>query len=307
MKEREIISAAFNHIAQLELIYGDTAPSSEIKKGFVYDNEVISFISGANGIFKPKQLDKAAISIITTVTDSGGRNSYEDFEGDDGAYYYLFERPGKSDYRNDYLIYCYEKNLPFIYFKAVAKAKYQCIWPCYVDGVNEEKRLFKIIVGFRSEIIGAVSKEAFTKPKEIQTKYYVREAKYRGHQAEFREEVLKAYSRKCAISGLPEDRLLQAAHIIPDAEYSGTQTVCNGIALNYLHHKAYDSFLIGIDSDYTVHISESLQTLKGGPLLEYGILGFDNKKIRLPRNSEFRPNQDLLHRKFEKYKIKNLI
>ena len=103
---------------------------------------------------------------------------------------------------------------------------------------------------------------------------------------------------------MPEDKLLQAAHIIPDSEFSGIQTVTNGIALNYLHHKAYDSFLLGIDPEYTVHVSDKLASLKDGPLLEHGLLEFDGKPIRLPRVVAARPNQDYLNRKFEQYLLK---
>ena len=303
--ERQIITAAFDYVAQLELIYGDTVPSSELQKGFTFSGEKVEFRSSANGIFKPRQMKKVVISIITTFSKTGSANIYKDYEGDDGAYYYAFEESIKGDYRNQYLINSYETESPFIYFKAVAPAVYQCIWPCYVAEIDRVKRFFKIIVGSRPKFIGVSSENDYSKPKEIQARYFVREAKTRGHQAEFREEVLKAYNRKCAITGLPEDKLLQAAHIIPDAEYSGIQTVCNGIALNYLHHKAYDAFLIGIDSDYTVHVSNALHSINDGPLLEYGVIHYDGKKIHLPKNVNSRPNQDLLNRKFEKYELNN--
>jgi len=182
---------------------------------------------------------------------------------------------------------------------------YQCIWPCYIEEINQSSKTVKVIIGEKPTIVSSTQEISYSKPKEIEVRYLVRESKVRGHQAEFREEVLKAYARKCAISSLPNERLLQAAHIIPDAEYSGKQTVRNGIALNYLHHKAFDSYLIGIDADYVVHVSEKLHRLKDGPLLEHGILGFDKKRICLPRNIEARPDQDLLNRKFEKYLINN--
>jgi putative restriction endonuclease len=306
MKEREIIAAAFDHIAQLELIYGDSVPARELQKGFIFENEVIH-LQSANGIFKPKQFDNVVISVTTTISRTGSINIYKDYEGDDGSYHYAFEKPSTGKHRNQYLINNYDAEVPFIYFKAVAPAVYQCIWPCFIENVDHVKRFIKIIVGEKPRILGGATLDVLTKPKEIQARYYVRESKSRGHQAEFREEVLKAYGRKCAISGLPEDKLLQAAHIIPDAEYSGIQTVRNGIALNYLHHKAYDSFLIGIDTEYTVHVSDTLRLLKDGPLLKHGILEFDNKRINLPRNRENRPDQDLLSRKFEKFTLKNLI
>lgn len=303
--DRQLITAAFDYLAQLEVMYGDGVPARELKKGFVFGGKKIELRSSANGIFKSKEMDKVVLSITTTIPGAGSRNVYKDYEGDDGSYHYAFEESTTGDYRNQYLINSSETETPFIYFKAIATAIYQCIWPCYVEEIDSANRMFKIIVGSRPRFIGTSTEDDFKKPKEIQARYYVRESKSRGHQAEFREEVLKAYSRKCAITGLPEDKLLQAAHIIPDSEYTGPQTVCNGIALNYLHHKAYDSFLIGIDAEYTVHVSPELKSLKDGPLLEQGLLTYDGKSICLPKNPEERPDQNLLNRKFEKYQLNN--
>ncbi|MFK5949701.1 MAG: hypothetical protein QM500_13140, partial [Methylococcales bacterium] len=116
---RDIMSAAFNHLTQLELIYGDAVPSSELSKGFVCNGESISFKSGANGIFKAKQMDDVVLSIITTIPGEGSRNIYQDAEGDDGSYHYAFEESEKGEYRNQYLINTFEAETPFIYFKGI--------------------------------------------------------------------------------------------------------------------------------------------------------------------------------------------
>jgi putative restriction endonuclease len=43
------------------------------------------------------------------------------------------------------------------------------------------------------------------------------------HQFSFSEAVLAAYGNRCAISGLPEPRLLDAAHIIADRDEWGNR------------------------------------------------------------------------------------
>jgi len=53
-------------------------------------------------------------------------------------------------------------------------------------------------------------------PDNIESRYMVGEIKFRLHQDSFREAVLSAYNNKCAITGLPTPKLLEAAHIIPD-------------------------------------------------------------------------------------------
>ena len=77
---------------------------------------------------------------------------------------------------------------------------------------------------------------------------------------------------RCAISHLPEPRLLDAAHIVVDAdEQLGQPIVSNGLPLTKLHHAAFDAHLIGIDPDYRIHVSDRLLEIHDGPLLELGL------------------------------------
>ena len=50
----------------------------------------------------------------------------------------------------------------------------------------------------------------------MERKYALRAVRQRLHQASFREAVIMAYNGRCALSGLPEPLLLDAAHIVPD-------------------------------------------------------------------------------------------
>lgn len=51
------------------------------------------------------------------------------------------------------------------------------------------------------------------------------------------------YKHRCAISGLPEVRLLDAAHILGDTDEAlGQPVVTNGLPLSKLHHAASDVF-----------------------------------------------------------------
>jgi putative restriction endonuclease len=66
----------------------------------------------------------------------------------------------------------------------------------------------------------------------VERRYALREVKQRLHQASFREAVIAAYAGRCAVSGLPEQRLLDAAHIVADRnEPLGQAIVPNGIPL----------------------------------------------------------------------------
>src|SRR3546814_10664331 len=92
-------------------------------------------------------------------------------------------------------------------------------------------------------------------------RYALRTVKQRLHQASFREAVVTAYHGRCAISHLPEQRLLDAAHIVPDKhERLGQPVVPNGLPLSTLHHAAFDANLLGIDPE-TGRAHDDLQSL----------------------------------------------
>src|SRR3546814_13093009 len=60
---------------------------------------------------------------------------------------------------------------------------------------------------------------------EGESRYALRTVKQRLHQASFREAVVTAYHGRCAISHLPDQRLLDAAHITYERR-GGTE--CSG-------------------------------------------------------------------------------
>lgn len=55
-------------------------------------------------------------------------------------------------------------------------------------------------------------------PDAPERKYALRMVRQRLHQATFREAVMAAYGNRCALTGLPEPRLLDAAHIVHDGD-----------------------------------------------------------------------------------------
>ena len=88
-----------------------------------------------------------------------------------------------------------------------------------------------------------------TSATTIERRYVVREVKQRIHQAQFRGAVLPAYRDRCAICRLKEMRLLDAAHIVADAEEAGEPVISNGLSLCSIHHRAFDEDLVGVSPD----------------------------------------------------------
>ena len=98
-----------------------------------------------------------------------------------------------------------------------------------------------------------------------------------------------AYKGRCALSGLPEPLLLDAAHIVADTnERFGQPVVPNGLPLSKIHHAAFDAHLIGIDPDYRLHVSERLLGRHDGPMLK-ALTQLDGGTIHLPSRAKDRP------------------
>jgi putative restriction endonuclease len=102
---------------------------------------------------------------------------------------------------------------------------------------------------------------------------------------------------------LPEPRLLDAAHIVMDAdEQLGQPIVSNGLPLTKIHHAAFDANLIGIDPDFCIHVSDRLLEIHDGPFLELGLKGIVGQVIDRPRRNEDLPDRDRLAIRFEQFK-----
>ena len=135
----------------------------------------------------------------------------------------------------------------------------------------------------------------------LERRYALRAVKQRLHQASFREAVITAYNGRCALSGLPEPLLLDAAHIVSDTdEKFGQPVVPNGIPLSKIHHAAFDAHLIGIDPDYRLHVSARLLGQNDGPMLE-ALKRLNGGCIHLPSRVKDQPDRDRLALRFERF------
>ena len=51
--------------------------------------------------------------------------------------------------------------------------------------------------------------------------------------------------------------LVDAAHIVPHAHPKGLDAVSNGLALCALHHRSYDTGLLYVDGEYSIHLNSA--------------------------------------------------
>jgi putative restriction endonuclease len=293
--------AALRHVRQLSETH-DHLSAAELSPGFMFDGERIPLINPRRGIFKPTQM-RYLLSIKTVFPKPGAKVWYDDqrqvhqqiYEGDE-AVEYAFMGTDPDVAENRWLREAMENRVPVIYFLGVAPGLYKALIPTFVVGWNSRRLSARIA-------FGQMEGGAYQLPGSAADRRYALHAvKQRLHQASFREAVIFAYNGRCALSGLPESVLLDAAHIIPDAnEQYGQPVVPNGLPLSKIHHAAFDAHLIGIDPDYRIHVSDRLLEQKDGPLLET-LKGLHHGKLHLPRRSQDRPDRDRLAMRFEDFK-----
>jgi len=293
--------AAFNAARQLTAVSVDLT-SDDLRAGFQFNGERIPWVNPQRGIFKPQRMQHL-LSIRTVFPRSGARIWYDDqrevhrqiYEGDESVdYAFMGNNPDAAD--NSWLRDAMDHRVPVIYFLGVAPGRYQAVVPTFI--VRWDPRTLKASVAF------GLPDDAELAPPETggERRYSLREVKQRIHQASFREAVMTAYQGRCALSGLPEPLLLDAAHIIADKhEQLGQPVVPNGLPLSKIHHAAFDAHLIGVDSDFRIHVSERLLRRRDGPLLE-ALKRLEKEKLYLPVRERDCPDRDRLAIRFESFK-----
>lgn len=109
--------------------------------------------------------------------------------------------------------------------------------------------------------------------------------------AGFKDRVLNAYARTCAMCGV-QLRLIDAAHILPAAKANNDAT-SNGLALCAMHHRAFDRALVTVRPDYRVAINPLYLTKLAHLKLSGGLKQFRSMlrpQILLPPDRKDRPN-----------------
>ncbi len=295
--------AAFDRVRRLAQVR-DHLTANDLKSGFIFQGERIPLINPQRGIFKPQQM-RFLLSIKTVFPKPGGKVWYDDqrevhrqiFEGDETVdYAFMGQDPEAAD--NRWLREACDHQIPVIYFLGIAPGRYQAMVPTFIVGWDADSLKARIAFGVPDQPSIAVPENA------IERRYALRTVKQRLHQASFREAVIAAYRGRCAISGLPEPLLLDAAHIVQDKnELLGQPVVSNGLPLSKIHHAAFDAHLIGIDPDYRLHVSERLLAQNDGPMLA-ALKGLEGGRLLLPKRSKDLPDRDRLAMRFDQFRAR---
>lgn len=301
----EIRNAAFATIRHLMATRPHLA-SDDLKTGFQFQGQRLPFINQQQGIFKPRQM-QYLLSIRTVYPRSGRKVWYDDqrqvhqqiYDGHD-VIDYAFMKDNPESFQNRWLREAMEHRVPVIYFLGIAPGIYEPVFPTYI--VNWDPVALKAGIAFGLDVTQVANSKRDELDPVLDRRYALREVKQRLHQATFREAVIHAYNQRCALSGLPEPLLIDAAHIISDKDInSGQPVVPNGLTLSKVHHAAFDAHLIGIDPDFKIHVSDKLLIQKDGPLLE-SIKQLNGRRIHLPQRQKDHPDRDRLAQRFELFR-----
>jgi putative restriction endonuclease len=302
--DQEMRQAAFLMV-QRRASLREQLTSEDLKRGFQYQGKRFPLVNPQRGIFKPKEMAHL-LSIRTVVPREGARVWYDDqreahrqiYEGDEVVdYAFMGKDPNAAD--NQWLRDAMVHKVPFIYFLGTAPTLYQAIIPTFIADWDPK--------GLRARLSFGLPGTTHADPGEttMERRYALREVKVRLHQASFRAAVIGAYGGRCALSGVPESLLLDAAHIAADKnEEFGQPVIQNGLPLTKLHHAAFDNHLIGVTPDYTVVVADRLMDVRDGPTME-AMKGLNGKQLILPARLRDYPDRERLAQRFEAFRQHN--
>ncbi len=248
------------------------------------------------GIWKARQL-VAALSFRTVYAPDPSQRPYDDEEGPDGFLRYKWRGQNPDHPDNRALRHAMVAQVPLIWFQGVASGTYYPIYPVWL--ADEERQAQQFVVAVDKESLRLRQDLELDDPDLVRS-YAERVVKARLHQPLFRQRVLVAYQNRCSICRLRHTRLLDAAHVLADAE-GGQPVVTNGIAMCKIHHAAYDADIFGIDPTYKVGVRPDMMKEMDGPTLRHTLQEINGSKIDLPPRRAARPNPELLEVRWQRF------
>ena len=296
--DNELRATAFAYLDGLRAKYGDAVPWRELRE-FTFEGDRISLVQPQRGIRVVSGLP-AALTILTKYSERPEDRPYEDIEGEDGYFRYKWRGTDPEGYDNVALRRAMELGRPLAWFVGVASGVYLPIYPLWL--IDEEPSEHQFVMAFDQIMRDGWSPALLGHPEDaaVRKEYALRTVRQRLHQRVFRERVLTAYQRRCALCRLRHPELLDAAHIKEDSD-GGPPIVPNGVAMCAIHHRAFDSDVIGIRPDYVLQVRPDVLIEVDGPTLRHALQSLHGEALWVPRKPAARPNQDLLDERYERF------
>lgn len=296
MRDDDVRSSCFAALDVLQAQHGPELPYAALAAGFNFRGRRVPFLNRAYGIYRAAEIQRGPAAL--SINSAFAQKRYQD-EGTLDGVLYRYQDGAIDNHFNSWLRNAHALRVPLVYFVGTRPNLYRPEYPVFVEADYPAER--SVLISF-GEMRGPLDeREPVHIEDAIERRYVVRQAKQRIHQAQFRGAVLPAYRDLCAVCRLKEIRLLDAAHIIGDAEERGEPLVSNGLSLCSIHHRAYDEHLVGISPDYAVHVAPRLLDDDDGPMLDL-LKRADGVAIQVPRAPAARPDRELLAVRFERFR-----
>ncbi|MDP9459861.1 MAG: HNH endonuclease [Actinomycetota bacterium] len=244
LRDDAVRASMFTFLDRLSAQHPEGVPSAELNMFRVGGRPLKLVVQP--GIWKPAGL-AGALTIRTTFTAPNQLPPYADDIAPGGLVKYAYRGTDPQHSDNRALRLAMQEQLPLAYFIGVAPAVYLPQFPVYIVDERPAEHAFLVAVDEAQRLVDAKLIEALTPDRRS---YIERLIRTRLHQPVFRARVLQAYETRCAMCQLRHADLLDAAHIIRDADEGGLPVVPNGLALCKIHHAAYDRTSWASDRTY---------------------------------------------------------
>lgn len=286
LDELDVRRSAMAYVAQARDAAGGVVTRAQLE-AFRYDGQQLKLIDTGRGIRNPAEL-AATLSIL-----SQPNGPYDDEATSDGLLRYAYRTGDPNGGDNRKLRRAADLEVPLILLRGIAPGVFVPVFPVYIVRDDPDGRYVEIAV---DESLRFVT----DREGEEARRYSERLTRLRLHQPVFRARVIRAYDTACAVCRLRHADLLDAAHILGDAE-SGQPVVTNGLAMCKIHHAAYDREILGVRPDYTVQLREDVLAEVDGPMLRYGLQEMHGRTLHLPVRPQDLPDRDALAERWESF------
>ncbi len=296
--DQAVRNAAFEFLDQQVQRHGEVLPWRTLTQDFLFNGIRVPLL-GAAGIWKPAILD-LPISITTAPPKSSKEAPYDDGVRSDGLLTYRYRGDSPSHPDNVRLREAFRRGVPVVYFLGIDKGLYRPFWPTVI--VEDHPADLHIAVALYEGAVGVTGLGGLPDDQLPEKSYARRLTLQRLHQPAFRERVLRAYQRCCAVCRLKHAELLDAAHILPDSHARGLPVVTNGLALCKIHHAAFDAQILGVRPDHVIEVRADILEEVDGPMLRYGLQEMHGGVLHLPKRLEDRPDPTGLEERYELFR-----
>lgn len=286
------------YVRQLEALGDGYVRSRELNE-FRFEGRPMPLLAHMKGIRVVSDSD-AALTIRTTFRLRPEDRPYQDELGSDSNLRYKRMRGSSNSRENVALRQAMTLRKPLIWFYGVGPAVFLALYPVVMVGEEPDEEQFVVAL---SDDLRTPWDQSFVHPVDdvLHREYAESLVRRRLHQPMFRYRVLRAYARKCALCRLRHTPLLDAAHIKEDSD-GGEPIVPNGVAMCAIHHRAFDSAVLGIRPDFIIEIRDNVLREIDGPMLMHALQGVHGSKLDLPRSRPSWPRQDLLEERYERFR-----